>query len=158
MTEKDMKLRKFIATTIREFLNENIDKTPNELYHYTSEVNFERIMDSNRMIPSERYSNRLSTTSDENYHRKEHGLDYGNLTVRITLDIDKLIYDGYIFIPFDHNTKQNKIGSEFEYIISEPIENIKKYIKYITIFENPSKLGYIDKVNTDYANKYYNLI
>jgi hypothetical protein len=153
-------IRKMIdkVKNFKQFINEDTDKTPNELYHYTSEVKFDRIMDSNRMIPSEKYDNRLSTTSDENYHRKEQGLDYGNLTVRITLDNDKLMDDGYIFIPFDHSTKQNKIGREFEYIISEPIENIKKYIKYITIFENPAKLGYIDKVTTDYANKYYNLI
>ena len=141
----------------KQFVNEDIDKTPNELYHYTSGVKFDRIMDSNRMMPSERYGNRLSTTSDENYHKKEHGLDYGNLAFRITFDNNKLKNDGYIFIPFDHSTKQNKVGKEFEYVISEPIENIKKYIKFITIFENPPKLGYVDKVNTDYANKYYNL-
>ena len=54
----------------KQFVNEDTDKTPNQLYHYTSEVKFDRIMDSNRMIPSEKYGNRLSTTSDENYHRK----------------------------------------------------------------------------------------
>jgi hypothetical protein len=147
-----------ITNNTQDIATKYSNKTPNELYHYTSEVNFDRIMDNNRMIPSKKYGNRLSTTSDENYHTKEHGLDYENLTIRITLDNDKLMYDDYIFIPFDHSTKQNKIGREFEYIISEPIKNIKKYIKYITIFENPPKLGYIDKASTDYANKYYNLI
>jgi hypothetical protein len=161
-----MELREFIKNSIKEYLNEtkevsgneDINNTVHELYHYTSEINFDKIMDSNKINTSKRYGNRLSVTSDDNYHRKNNGLDYENLKVRITLDNDKLINDGIIFTPFDHNTKQNKLGKEFEYIISTPIENIKKYIKYITIFENPPKLGYVDKKNTDYANKYYNFI
>lgn len=152
-------IRKMIdkVKNFKSFINEDTNKVPNELYHYTSEVSFDRIMDSNRIVPSEKYGNRLSTTSDEDYHKKQHGLHRGNLAVRLTLDTDKLTEDGYNFIPFDHRTRQNKIGDEFEYVVSKPIENIKKYIKYITIFENPPELGYIDKVNTDYANKYYNL-
>lgn len=128
---------------------------PKELYHYTSETNFDRIFDSNILNPSQKYGNRLSFTSDSEYHKKEHGLDYGNTNVRITFDNEKLISDGYSFSPFDHSSKQNKIGKEFEYIISTPIKNVKKYIKNITIFEGNSRLGYIDKTATDDANKYY---
>lgn len=128
---------------------------PKELYHYTSEINFDRIFDSNILNPSQKYGNRLSFTSDSEYHKKEHGLDYGNTNVRITFDNEKLISDGYSFSPFDHSLKQNKIGKEFEYVISTPIENVKKYIKNITIFEGNAILGYIDKTATDYVNKYY---
>ena len=49
--EKDMKLRKFIATTIREYLNENIQNNKNtktinfdELYHGTTMDRFEGIL------------------------------------------------------------------------------------------------------------------
>jgi GNAT superfamily N-acetyltransferase len=130
-------------------------KIPKELYHYTSEINFDRIFDSNILNPSQKYGNRLSFTSDSEYHKKEHGLDYGNTNVRITFDNEKLLSDGYLFSPFDHSLKQNKIGKEFEYVISTPIENVKKYIKNITIFEGNAILGYIDKTATDDANKYY---
>ena len=154
---------------IIEFINEKIEyykeksnilfddggKIPKELYHYTSEKNFDRIFDSNILNPSQKYGNRLSFTSDSEYHKKEHGLDYGNTNVRITFDNEKLLSDGYSFSPFDHSLNQNKIGKEFEYVISTPIENVKKYIKNITIFEGNAILGYIDKNATDYANKYY---
>ena len=154
---------------IIEFINEKIEyykeksdilfddggKIPKELYHYTSEKNFDRIFDSNILNPSQKYGNRLSFTSDSEYHKKEHGLDYGNTNVRITFDNGKLLSDGYSFSQFDHSLNQNKIGKEFEYVISTPIENVKKYIKNITIFEGNAILGYIDKNATDYANKYY---
>ena len=128
---------------------------PKELYHYTSETNFDRIFDSNILNPSQKYGNRLSFTSDSEYHKKEHGLDYGNTNVRITFDNEKLISDGYSFSQFDHSSKQNKIGKEFEYIISIPIKNVKKYIKSITFFKGNAIVGEIDKTTTDYANKYY---
>jgi hypothetical protein len=128
---------------------------PKELYHYTNETNFDRIFDSNILNPSQKYGNRLSFTSDSEYHKKGHGLDYGNTNVRITFDNEKLISDGYSFSPFDHSSKQNKIGKEFEYIISIPIKNVKKYIKNITIFKGNAIVGEIDKTTTDYANKYY---
>ena len=132
--------------------NGNIQK---ELYHYTSETNFDRIFDSNILNTSQKYGHRLSFTSDSEYHKKQHGLDYGNTNVRITFDNEKLISDGYSFSPFDHSLKQNKIGKEFEYVISIPIKNVKKYIKNITIFKGNAIVGQIDETATNYANKYY---
>ena len=134
---------------------ENGGNVSKELYHYTSEINFDRIFDSNILNPSQKYGNRLSFTSDSEYHKKEHGLDYRKTNVRITFDNEKLISDGYSFSQFDHSSKQDKIGKEFEYIIRVPIKNVKKYIKNITIFKGNAIVGQIDKTATDYANKYY---
>jgi len=100
-------MRKMIdkMKTLKKFVNENVDgglekihqNIPDELYHYTSELNFDKIMDTNQLKPSEKYGNRLSVTSDVNYHKNEHGLNYGNTKLRITLDNNKLKNDGYVF-------------------------------------------------------------
>jgi len=60
--------------------------------------------------------------------------------------------------PFNHNTQQNEVGNEFEYVITKNIENINKYITYITIFAGAPKLDYVDVEMTNYTNKYYGIV
>ena len=139
-----------------------------ELFHYSSEQNIERIIENNFLQSSVRYKG-ISFTTDENYHKGDFGLDYGNTRARIVLDNDKLIADGFIGEYFDHNTKSNVKGKESEYKISDDIlvyknpnqrqhdnkigiPNIKKYIKRVELFD---VLGKIDVNKTKDTNKYY---
>jgi hypothetical protein len=128
-------LRKFIATTIREYLNEN--KQVGLLYHFTNLSSLNKILDENKMNGSFMYEENgielygVSTTRNKNLN-----YDSQKNNIRITLNGDKLS-NNYKIKPRDYWNREYNVPDnpqtidEDEEVILTPkgyISNIKNYI------------------------------
>jgi hypothetical protein len=128
-------LRKFITTTIREYLNES--KSVGKLYHFTDENSLEKILNDNKMIGSFMYEigdvelYGVSTTRNKNLN-----YDHTKNNIRITLNGD-MLSNNYKIQPRDYWERQYNVLDnpqtidEDEEVILTPkgyIFNIKKYI------------------------------
>ena len=128
-------LRKFIKTTIREYLNES--KNVGKLYHFTDEKSLENILNDNKMVGSFMYEigdvelYGVSTTRNKNLN-----YDHTKNNIRITLNGD-MLSNNYKIQPRDYWERQYNVPDnphtidEDEEVVLTPkgyIFNIKKYI------------------------------
>ena len=159
------KLKNFIKTTIREFLNEqmlNESKQVGELYHWTTFIGVYMILEDNRIKSANRsvrddattfnYDDKygVSFTRDKQFHGWKNR--HYPMEVCIVVDGDKLS-NNYKLFPyndfFDGKDKPNKKeADEMETRTNKDVNNVIKYIKRIELYHNDS--GASEKEQLDY--------
>mgnify|MGYP005851058689 CR=1 FL=1 len=140
------KLKKFIKTTIREFLNESILdinlRTKKLLYHSTTFENLMKILNDNILYGSDMYDYGIATSRNRNYlfYMSDYGdIKSGEGECQIILDRDK-IKNNYKIQPFDFEEYKSSNDSNYhqseDKILTSKIINIKKYIIGIHLNKN----------------------
>lgn len=143
---EDNKLKKFIKTTFREFLNESIlDKNlrnKNLLYHSTSFNNLLEILNDNVLYGSDMYDYGIATSRNKNYlfYMSDYGeLKSGEGECQLILDRDK-IKNNYKIKPFDweeyKSMKDKNYHQSEDKILTSKMVNVKKYIVGIHLNKN----------------------
>ncbi|MCK9319194.1 hypothetical protein [Methanoculleus sp.] len=143
---KNNKFKKFIKTTIREFLNESIlDKNirnKNLLYHSTSFNNLLVILNDNVLYGTDTYDYGIATSRNKNYlfYMSDYGeLKSGEGECQLILDRDK-IKNNYKIKPFDweeyKSVKDKNYHQSEDKILTSKMVNIKKYIVGIHLNKN----------------------
>lgn len=143
------KLKKFIKTTFKEFLNENIlDKTlrnKNLLYHSTSFNNLLEILSDNILYGTYMYDYGIATSRNKNYlfYIDEFGeIKSGEGECQLILDRDK-IKNNYRIKAFDweeyKRLKDKNYHQSEDKILTNKIIDIKKYIIGIHLNKNINK-------------------
>ncbi len=135
---KNFDLKEFIATTIREYLNEN--KQVGLLYHFTNLSSLNKILDENKMYGSFMYEeNEIELFGVSTTRNKNLNYDSQKNNIRITLNGDKLS-NNYKIKPRDYWNREYNVPDnpqtidEDEEVILTPkgyIGNIKNYITSI---------------------------
>ena len=144
--KKEFNIRKFIRTTIREYLNETIlDKNlrnKNLLYHSTTFSNLLEILSDNILYGSDMYDYGIATSRNKNYlfYINDYGeLKSGDGECQLILDRDK-IKNNYKIQPFDweeyKSVKDKNYHQSEDKILTSKIINIKKYIVGIHLNKN----------------------
>jgi hypothetical protein len=160
-----MELRKFIATTIREYLNEqkmlNEGKQIGELYHWTSFISTWMILDQNYIKTGKPIRDDVSTIKGDNFYGVSftrdkffHGWKNRHYPMEacIVIDGDKLS-NNYKLFPyndfFDGKDKpKKKEADEMETRTNKEVNNAIKYIKRIELYHNDG--GASEKEQLDY--------
>lgn len=158
--EKDMKLRKFIATTIREYLNENIDNS-NEVVSFIN----------NQMLKDKKeYRGHIQTK----YNKGSEWSDFSWLVDEILMFLNKKYSTSYTLMEFgkkyDYDTLENIIKNnfkqEYEYVLqnftlSESVNKNNSNLFYHGTSDfgfddfNKNEVNYFTN-NYEYAKKYIN--
>jgi hypothetical protein len=142
------KLKKFIKTTIREFINEG--KQVGELYHWTSFMNCYIILDENYIRSSNRsvrddattfnYDDKygVSFTRDKRFYGQKNR--HYPMEVCIVIDGDKLS-NNYKLFPYNDffdgvNKPKKKEADEMETRTNKHVYNVINYIKRIELYHN----------------------
>jgi hypothetical protein len=140
------KLKKFIHTTIREYLKESILdrnlRNKNLLYHSTTFNNLLEILNDNVLYGSDMYDYGIATSRNKNYlfHMNDYGeLKSGEGECQLILDRDK-IKNNYRIKPFDweeyKSVKDKNYHQSEDKILTSKIIDIKKYIIGIHLNKN----------------------